>query len=72
MNTGFNVARRLWDQREELREAYEVEHGSDQDGWPHRHPGIVLTAVPSIRPRGVSGLPVARPARHLDGGTRLA
>jgi hypothetical protein len=26
----------------------EVEHGSDQDGWPHRHPGIVLTAVPSI------------------------
>jgi hypothetical protein len=43
-----NIARRLWDQREELREAYEVKHGSDQDGWQHRHPGIVLTAVPSI------------------------
>ncbi len=36
MSTGVNVARRLWDQREELREAFEVEHGSDQDGWPHR------------------------------------
>jgi hypothetical protein len=47
MSTGVNIARRLWDQREELRAAYEVEHGSDQDGWPHRHPGIVLTAVPS-------------------------
>lgn len=45
MSTSVNVARRLWDQREELREAYEVEHGSDQDGWPNRHPGIVLTAV---------------------------
>ena len=39
----------LWDQREELRETYEVEHGSDQDDWAaSRHPGIVLTAVPSI------------------------
>jgi hypothetical protein len=45
MSTGVNVARRLWDQREELREAYEVEHGSDQDDWPHRHPGIVIDAV---------------------------
>jgi hypothetical protein len=45
MSTGVNVARRLWDQREELREAYEVEHGSDQDGWPDRHPGIVIDAV---------------------------
>jgi hypothetical protein len=44
MSTGVNIARRLW----ELREAYEVEHGSDQDCWPHRNPGIVLTAVPSI------------------------
>jgi hypothetical protein len=33
MSTGVNIARRLWDQREELREAYEAEHGSDQDGW---------------------------------------
>jgi hypothetical protein len=31
MSTGVNVARRLWDQREELREAYEVEHGSDPE-----------------------------------------
>jgi hypothetical protein len=45
MSTGVNIARRLWDQREELREAYEVEHGSEQDGWPHRHPGIVIDAV---------------------------
>jgi len=45
MSTGVNVARRLWDQREELRETYEVEHGSDQDDWPHRHPGIVIDAV---------------------------
>ena len=44
-STGVNVARRLWDQREELREAYEVEHGSDPDNWPHRHPGIVIDAV---------------------------
>jgi hypothetical protein len=72
MSTGVNVARRLWDQREELREAYEVEHGSDQDCWPHRHAGIVLTAVPSIAHAVCLGLPVARPARHLDGGTRLA
>ena len=45
MSTGVNVARRLWDQREELREAYEVEHGSDPENWPHRHPGIVIDAV---------------------------
>ena len=45
MNTGVNVARRLWDQREELREAYEAEHGSDPENWPHRHPGIVIDAV---------------------------
>jgi hypothetical protein len=53
-----------------LREAYEVEHGSDPDNWPHRHPGIVIGAV--RRPCGVPGLPVDRPARQLDGGTRLA
>ena len=45
MSTGVNVARRLWDQREDLREAYEAEHGSEQDGSPHRHPGIVIDAV---------------------------
>jgi hypothetical protein len=45
MSTGVNVARRLWDQREELRAAYEAEHGSDPENWPHRHPGIVIDAV---------------------------
>jgi hypothetical protein len=45
MSTGVNVARRLWDQREELREAYEAVHGSDPGSWPHRHPGIVIDAV---------------------------
>jgi hypothetical protein len=45
MSTGVNVARRLWDQREELRAAYEAKHGSDPDNWPHRHPGIVIDAV---------------------------
>ncbi len=29
----------------DLREAYEVEHGSDLENWPHRHPGIVIDAV---------------------------
>jgi hypothetical protein len=45
MSTGVNVARRLWDQREELREAYQAVHGSDPESWPHRHPGIVIDAV---------------------------
>jgi hypothetical protein len=72
MSTGVNIARRLWDQREELREAYEVEHGSDQDGWPHRHPGIVANRGAVDRPRGVSGLPVARPTRQLDVGRGVA
>jgi hypothetical protein len=45
MSTGVNIARRLWDQREELREAYEVEHSSDLENWLHRHPGIVIDAV---------------------------
>jgi hypothetical protein len=45
MSTGVNIARRLWDQREELRAAYEAEHGSDPENWPHRHPGIVIDAV---------------------------
>ena len=45
MSTGVNIARRLWDHRDELREAYEAEHGSDPDNWPHRHPGIVIDAV---------------------------
>jgi len=45
MGSGVNVVRRHWDQREELRAAYEIEHGSDPDNWPHRHPGIVIDAV---------------------------
>jgi hypothetical protein len=74
MSTGVNVARRLWDQREELREAYEVEHGSDQDGWPHRHPGIVLTAVPSIAHAACLGCQwLAQPGNSMsDEGWREA
>jgi hypothetical protein len=45
MGSGVNVARRHWDQREELRAAHEAEHGSDPENWPHRHPGIVIDAV---------------------------
>ena len=44
-STGVNVAPRLWDQREDLREAYETVHGSDPAKWPTRHPGIVIDAV---------------------------
>jgi hypothetical protein len=45
MSTGVNVARRHWNQREELRAAYEAKYGSDAENWPHRHPGIVIDAV---------------------------
>jgi hypothetical protein len=72
MSTGVNVVRRHWDQREELRAAYEAEHGSDPENWPHRHPGDRDRRGAVRRPCGVPGLPVDRPARHLDGGTRLA
>ena len=44
-STGVNIARRRWDQREELRQAYEAVHGTDPDRWPARHPGVVLDAV---------------------------
>ena len=44
-STGVNIARRWWDQREELRQAYEAENGSDPDRWPTPHPGIVIDAV---------------------------
>jgi hypothetical protein len=71
MGSGVNVVRRHWDQREELRAAYEAEHGSDPDNWPHRHPGIVIDAV-QCRPCGVPGLPVDRPARQLDVGRGVA
>jgi hypothetical protein len=45
LSSGVNVARRLWDQREDLRCAYESVHGNDSATWPDRHPGIVLDAV---------------------------
>jgi hypothetical protein len=44
-STGVNIARRLWDQREELRQQYEALHGTNQTQWPARHPRIVLDAV---------------------------
>src|SRR5260370_10549744 len=70
MSTGVNVARRLWDQREELREAYEGEHGSDPELAPSPS-GDRDRRSAVRRPRGVPGLPVDRPARHLDERTRL-
>ena len=45
MSTGVNIARRLWDQREGLRQGYEALHGTDHSRWPAQHPGIVLDAV---------------------------
>jgi hypothetical protein len=44
-STGTNIARRLWDQREELRAEYEDVHGTDRALWPAQHPGVVLDAV---------------------------
>jgi hypothetical protein len=46
-STGTNIARRLWDQREELRGEYVDVHGPDRALWPLEHPGVVLDAVPS-------------------------
>ncbi len=45
MSSGVNIARRLWDEREALRVAHEAVHGDDREGWPVRHPGIVLESV---------------------------
>ena len=44
-STGLNVVRRLWDQREYLRRTYESVYGSDPEGWPSQHPGVVLDEV---------------------------
>jgi len=44
-STGTNIARRLWDQREQLRGEYEDVHGPDRALWPVQHPGVVLDAV---------------------------
>ena len=46
-STGTNIARRLGDQREELRGEYGDVHGTDPARWPVQHPGVVLDAVPS-------------------------
>ena len=45
MTTGVNVARRLWDEREQKRVEYEAAHGDDPEEWPVRHPGVVLESV---------------------------
>jgi hypothetical protein len=44
-STGANVARRLWEQRQRLRQEYEAVHGTNLARWPVRHPGVVLDAV---------------------------
>jgi hypothetical protein len=46
-STGTNIARRLWDQRQQMRGEYEDIHGTDRALWPVQHPGVVLGAVPS-------------------------
>jgi len=46
-STGYNIARRFWDQREDMRRAYEAVHGPDASAWPFRHTGVVLDTVPS-------------------------
>lgn len=61
-SSGLNIACRLWDQREYLRRTYEAVYGTDPEGWPSQHPGVVLDEV----------LWVAHPAwlrcRWLDAG----
>ena len=44
-STGTNTARRLWEQREELRAEYDDVHGTDRALWPAQHPGVVLDTV---------------------------
>jgi hypothetical protein len=44
-STGTNIARRLWDQREEPRAEYEDVRGTDRALWPAQRPGVVLDAV---------------------------
>ena len=46
-STGTNIARKLSDQREELRGEDRDVHGTDPARWPVQHPGVVLDAVPS-------------------------
>jgi hypothetical protein len=70
-STGVGVARRLWDQREQLRGEYEDVHGTDRARWPVQHPGVVLDAVPSTAHGALPRLPVVRCARSLDEPLRL-
>jgi hypothetical protein len=56
-STGTNIARRLWDQREQLRGEYEDVHGTDRALWPVQHPGVVLDAVPSTAHGACLGCP---------------
>jgi hypothetical protein len=74
MGSGVNVVRRHWDQREELRAAYEAEHGSDPDNWPHRHPGIVIDAVQFVAHAACLGCQwLAQPGNSMsDEGWREA
>ena len=41
-STGVGIARRLWDQREQLRGEYEDVHGTDRALWPVQHPGRLI------------------------------
>jgi hypothetical protein len=54
-STGTNIARRLWDQREQLRAEYGDVHGADRELWPVQHPGVVLDAVLSSAHGGCLG-----------------
>jgi hypothetical protein len=74
MGSGVNVVRRHWDQREELRAAYEAEHGSDPDNWPHRHPGIVIDAVQFVAHAACLGCQwIDQPGNSMsDEGWRVA
>src|SRR5258708_35586070 len=44
-STGVGIARRLWDQREQLRGEYEDVHGTDRALWPVQHPGRLNRAA---------------------------
>ena len=43
-----NCETQVWNQREELRHAYESVHGNNLTTWPARHAGLVQDAVPSM------------------------
>ena len=74
ISTGVNVVRRLWDQREDLREAYETVHGSVPAKWPTRHPGIVIDAVQWVAHGACLGCQwIAQPGNSMsDEGWREA